>query len=370
MSSSTGLTFADTPSLLVDLDKMEANLKEMADVAADAGVALRPHVKTHKSPELARLQLEYGAAGITVAKIGEAEVMADAGITDIRIAYPIVGQAKLGRLGRLLRSADVSVSLDSAEVAEGLSNLGQRMSRRIPILLKVNTGLDRVGSLPGQESLRLAEQIGALPGIELVGLLTHEGHALRSRSREEAKERAVRAGEAIVQTAELLRGSGFNIREVSVGSTPTPRDNAHVSGVTEIRPGTYIFNDLNEMTIGVATEATVALTVLATVVSIPADDRAIIDAGSKTLSSDGLVPAPDSGFGYIRGHPDIRIDHLTEEHGILALDAARDRLKIGQQLEIIPNHVCPVVNLADVMYGMRQGRLEREIAVLARGKNR
>ncbi|MFW6151264.1 MAG: alanine racemase [Chloroflexota bacterium] len=362
--------FRDTPSLLVDLDKMEANLKEMADVAADAGVALRPHVKTHKSPGLARLQLDYGAAGITVAKIGEAEVMADAGITDIRIAYPIVGEAKLARLERLMERADVSISLDSIEAARGLSDLGERLGRQIPILLKVNTGLDRVGSLPGQESLRLAEQIGALPGVDLVGLLTHEGHALRSHSRDEAKERAVRAGEAMVQTAELLRGSGFDIREVSVGSTPTARDIAYVSGVTEIRPGTYIFNDLNEMTIGVATEATVALTVLATVVSIPADNRAIIDAGSKTLSTDGLVPAPDSGFGYVRGHPDIRIDHLTEEHGILFLDAARDKLNIGEQLEIIPNHVCPVVNLADVMYGMRRGKLEREIPVSARGKNR
>ena len=364
------LGYLDTPSLLVDIDKMERNLQEMADVAADAGVRLRPHIKTHKSPLLAKRQIELGAHGITVAKIGEAEVMAVAGITDIRIAYPIVGEPKLVRLGKLMEKADISISIDSYAAARGLSDLGQRVGKLIRVLLKINTGLDRVGVTP-EEAPEVAAQIASLPGIELIGILTHEGHALKESSVEGARKCALQAGEAMVQTAEQLRRAGIGIEEVSVGSTPTAREIAYVSGITEIRPGTYIFNDFNEMTLGVANEDTCALTVLATVVSIPAEDRAVIDAGSKTLSSDLLAPTSGGpGYGYIKGYPDVRVDHLTEEHGMLSLKDARTRMEIGQRLEIIPNHVCPVVNLADVMYGMRKGVFDKQIDVLARGKNR
>jgi len=366
----SGLDYRDTPSLLVDVDKMERNLKEMADVAARAGVALRPHVKTHKSPALALRQLALGARGITVAKIGEAEVMADAGIRDIRIAFPIVGEQKLKRLAKLMERADVSVSLDSVEAARGLSDLGGRLGRRIPILLKINSGLNRVGILP-EEAPAVAAAIDKLPGVRLVGILTHEGQALREPSREAARQVALTAGRVMVELAEQLRRAGIGIDEVSVGSTPTARDIAFVPGVTEIRPGTYVFNDLNEWTIGVATEETCALTVLATVVSIPSNDRAVLDAGSKTLSSDLLSP-PSSrkGYGYIKGYPDITIARLTEEHGILALQDAKTRLKIGQQVEIIPNHICPVVNLARVMYLMRNGACEEEVEITAALKNR
>jgi D-serine deaminase-like pyridoxal phosphate-dependent protein len=174
-----------------------------------------------------------------------------------------------------------------------------------------------------------------------------------------------------VDTAEQMRAAGLDIQEVSVGSTTTAREIAYVPGITEIRPGTYIFNDLNELTIGVATEEMCALTVHATVVSIPSDDRAILDAGSKALTSDLLAP-PSSrgGHGYIKGYPDVKIARLTEEHGILELQNARKRFKIGQRVEIIPNHVCPVVNLADVMYLMRKGQCEGQVEILARGKSR
>ena len=175
----------------------------------------------------------------------------------------------------------------------------------------------------------------------------------------------------MVETAQRLRQGGIAIEVVSVGATPTARDIARVPGITEIRPGTYIFNDLNEMTLGVATEETCALTVLATIVSIPADDRAVFDAGAKTLSSDLLSP-PSSrkGYGYIKGYPDVIIARLNEEHGILSLQDARRRLKIGQQVEIIPNHICPVVNLARVMYLMRNGVCEGSVEVTAAAKNR
>ncbi len=371
MSSHELYPFLDTPALVLGLDKMEANLKEMADIARDAGVKLRPHTKTHKSPYLAKLQLEYGASGITVAKLGEAEVMADAGIKDICIAYPICGEIKLSRLKRLLEKADISISLDSVEVAKGISVVGEEIGRQIPVLLKINIGLNRCGVLPGEEALALARQIAPLPGVNLVGILTHEGQVLsKERSLEGVKGSAIEAGEGMVKTADLLCSRGIDIREVSVGSTPTARYIAYVPGITEIRPGTYIFNDLNEITCGVVTEDACAVTVLVTVVSIPADDRAIIDAGSKTLSSDPLAHKERPGFGYIKGHPDITVDHMTEEHGILHLKNARKNLSIGERLEIIPNHICPVGNLADKFYGIRDGILEREIPILARGRNR
>lgn len=363
--------FLDTPALVLNLDRMEANLKEMADIARDAGVKLRPHAKTHKSPALAKLQLESGASGITVAKLGEAEVMADAGMTDICIAYPICGEIKLSRLKELLEKADVSISLDSVEVARGISAVGEKIGRRISILLKINTGLNRCGVLPGEEALALAQQIAPLPGLDLMGILTHEGHILfKERTLEGVRNSAIQAGEEMVGTANLLRSRGINVREVSVGSTPTARYIASVPGITEIRPGTYIFNDLNEITCGVATEDTCAVTVLVTVVSIPAHDRALIDGGSKTLSSDPLAHQEKRGFGYIKDHPDITVDHMTEEHGILHLKNASETLKIGERLEIIPNHICPVTNLADKFHAVRNGILEREIPILARGKNR
>jgi D-serine deaminase-like pyridoxal phosphate-dependent protein len=363
------LSYLDTPSLLIDVDRMERNLKEMADIAADAGVALRPHIKTHKSPTLALRQIELGARGVTVAKIGEADVMADAGIKNIRIAYPIVGPEKLARLARLMKRAEVSISLDSIEVARGLSQLGTSIGKKIPILLKINTGLARVGVTP-PEAVPLGRQLAALPGVDLVGILTHEGQAMRERSLEGAKRAAREAGKIMVDTAEQMRAAGLNIREVSVGSTATAREIAYVRGVTEIRPGTYVFNDVNEITVGVASEETCALTVHATIVSIPADDRAILDAGSKTLTSDLLGGSPSNGYGFIKGYPNVKIARLTEEHGILELQHARQTFEVGQRVEIIPNHVCPVVNLTDVMYLMRNGECEGQVEVLARGKSR
>lgn len=360
----------DTPAVLVDLDRMEANIREMSEVARTAGVALRPHIKTHKSAEIARLQLQHGAIGITVAKLGEAEVMADAGIGNIRIAYPILGELKLRRLRALAERCDVSLSLDSIEVAEGISRLGCEMGIRFRVLLKINTGLNRTGVLPGEAALSMADQIGQLKGLALVGILTHEGHVVMlAHDRAEVRKYSMEVGRVMVQTRERLAEAGIDVEEVSVGSTPSARDIAGVPGVTEIRPGTYIFNDVNEITSGVATEDSCALSVLATVVSVPSDDRAVIDAGSKVLSSDRIAHPGVEGYGRVRDYPDVAIDRLNEEHGMLRLSEARARFKVGQRLEVIPNHVCPVVNLTDAMWGVRNGRVERRITVDARGRS-
>jgi D-serine deaminase-like pyridoxal phosphate-dependent protein len=359
----------DTPAVIVDLEKLEINLSAMAEQARSSGVKLRPHTKTHKSPWIAHLQLRHGACGITVAKLGEAEVMVNAGIEDILIAYPIWGEAKLKRLSRLLDRARVSLSLDSMEVAEGLALLGRKRGTSIPIYLEIDTGMERCGLKPGEEARALCRKLDTLKGITLLGLLTHAGHAYGVKNREELQRIGRREGELLVGLREVLRREdGIQIEEISVGSTPTARITMHVAGVTEVRPGTYVFNDVGQMKIGVATFDTCAASVLVTVVGRPAPNRVIIDAGSKTFSSDKREGM--EGYGVIKGRSHISFVRMSEEHGILLSDEEAENLKIGDRLEIIPNHICACVNLSDEIYGVRDGRLEWVIPVSARGRVR
>jgi len=357
----------DTPSLLIDLDTLERNIDEMAAVARAAGVRLRPHTKTHKSPEIARMQVEAGATGITVAKLGEAEVMADAGLDDLVIAFPLVGERKLARLRELLDRADVAVSLDAVEVAEGVGRVGKDLGRDVPVLVEVDTGLHRMGREAGEPSARLALDIAGVPGVEVIGLLTHAGHAYRATDAEELRAIATREGLDLVDTAERCEREGLRIREISVGSTPTARVAATVPGVTEIRPGTYVFNDVQQLRLGIATEETCAARVLTTVVARPTGDRFLIDGGTKTFSSDGGDGPPFPGRGVVAGRPDLVLDFMSEEHGVghLVGDA---ELRIGERLEVIPLHVCSATNLFDAAFGIRNGIVEREIAIAARGK--
>lgn len=359
----------DTPSLLVDLDVLERNIEEMAGVARDAGVRLRPHTKTHKCPEIAAMQVAAGAAGITVAKLGEAEVMADAGLDDLLVAYPIVGPAKLDRLRGLLGRVDVRVSLDSVEVAEGIGSVGTAIGRPVPVLVEVDVGLHRLGRPPGDATADLVARIARVPGVEMVGLLTHAGNAYRARDAAELRTMAEHEALDLLETAERCAAAGVEIRDVSIGSTPTARIGATVPGVTEIRPGTYVFNDVTMMRLGVATERDCALSVLATVVARPVSDRFVIDAGSKALTSDGSTDGPFPGRGIAKDRPELRLDFLSEEHGVgqLPEDAS---LSIGDRLRIIPLHACGCANMFDVAYGIRGGEVERELQILGRGKVR
>ena len=358
----------DTPALLFDLDAMERNLSEMAAIARDAGVALRPHTKTHKCPEIARMQTDLGARGITVAKLGEAEVMADAGFDDLLIAYPIVGESKLRRLRGLSERARVRVSLDSVEVAEGIGAVGLDLGKPMEVLVEVDTGHHRMGRPPGQPSAELVVEISRVLGVEMVGLLTHAGHAYRAGSVAEVEAIAEREAGELVQTAERCERAGVPIREISVGSTPTGRMVAADAGVSEIRPGTYVFNDVQQMRLGTATEAACAARVLATVVALPWGNRFVIDAGSKALSSDGGEGPPYPGRGVVAERPDLRLDALTEEHGIGTRDPAGAPLAIGDRVEVIPVHVCGCVNLFDVAYGVRDGTVDRTLEIAGRGK--
>ncbi|NOU96169.1 amino acid processing protein [Paenibacillus sp. LMG 31456] len=357
----------DTPAIVIDLDRLDANLRWTAELAAKAGVRLRPHTKTHKSLWLAGEQLRHGAAGITVAKLGEAEVMVEGGIDDILIAFPIVGRLKLERLGRLLQRASVYVSVDSYEAAHSLSELGEQLKLRIPLYLDVNSGLNRCGKQPGDETAELALQIAKLRGIKLAALMTHAGHAYGKSSPDDCLEVARTEAEALIESQRVLRRKGVEVNELSVGSTPTSKFIGQLagSGITEMRPGAYVFGDGSQLYPGLIEERECAMRIVATVVSTPRPGTVIIDAGSKTLTND--ISPHRSGFGLIPKHPEIRIERLSEEHGILSVPDGIT-FRIGDRLSIIPNHCCAVVNLHDQLIGLREGNIERMIQVNGRGQ--
>jgi D-serine deaminase-like pyridoxal phosphate-dependent protein len=322
----------DTPALLIDAGRMRANIEAMAAAARAGGVALRPHAKTHKMIEVAALQLAAGATGLTVAKLGEAEVFADGGCEDILIAYPLVGDAKLERLAALARRARVSVALDSLEVARAIAGSGAGVRVRI----EVDTGQHRAG-VPPSDVAGLAREVAAL-GLTVEGVMTHEGQAYG------AQDLAAATHDAVAKMLEAA--ASLHAPVISVGSTPTARYAAEEPGVTEIRPGTYVFQDRTQIAHGAAAEHDLAAFVLATVVSRPAPDRAVVDAGTKVLSSDRLnAPGAPVDYGAIdgTGWPLVR---ASEEHGVVAVPPGA-RLDVGAQVRIVPNHVCPVINLFD-----------------------
>ena len=360
--SSAGATLAelDTPALLVDLDVLEANLAEMAAVAGRAGVRLRPHTKTHKSPEIARMQVEAGAAGITCAKLGEAEVMADAGLDDLLIAYPLVGEGKLRRLrrpaGAVAGPGEPGLGRGGRGArpasAAGSAATSRSWSRSTP-------GCTASAARPARPPPSWSADLARVPGVRVVGLLTHAGHAYRARTPEELRRLAEREVLDLVETAELCRGQGIDLPEVSVGSTPTARAGAFVDGVTEIRPGTYALNDATMVRLGVATEASTAAHVLVTVVARPTGERFVVDAGSKCFTTDNMGAVPD--WLVVAGRPDLHMDFLSEEHGVGHRGGAGD-VRIGERLRVIPSHACTTMNMFDVAYGVRGGRVERELA--------
>ncbi len=357
----------DTPCLVVDLDRLERNIAEMAEYARTHGLALRPHLKTHKTAEIARAQRAHGVVGFTCAKITEAEAFAAAGVLDdVLIAYQIVGDQKIERLLRLAERVQVTVAVDSVAVAEPLSRAALARGMRLDVVIEVDTGLRRAGVEPGEPVLRLAREISQMPGLRLRGLMTHEGHAGRASTAEELERLARMAGEAMVGSAELLRREGIPVDVVSVGSTPAAFATTRVPGITEMRPGTYVFYDAAAFRFGRIGPDRVALRVLATVISRPAPDRAVIDAGSKTLTYDPPPPGR-TGYGYVVEYPDAVISRLSEEHGVLEFPPETKGPPVGERIEIIPNHVCPVVNLQDELFVVRGGEFVGTWRVIARG---
>jgi D-serine deaminase-like pyridoxal phosphate-dependent protein len=356
----------DTPSLVIDMDILQRNITSMQKVADDAGIKLRPHTKTHKTPLIAHMQIKAGARGITVAKLGEAEVMYAAGVDDILIAFPLQGASKLERLLHLAERANIRVSLDSRKVAQDISDAAQKRGMKIGVYVEVDVGLGRVGTSHHEGARDFVREIVELPGIELLGIMTHAGHAHKATSVEEIAQYGKEEGEWMVETADLIRADGIEVREISVGSTPTARFSSQIKGVTEMRPGTYVFYDTTQVMKYACTWDDCAETVLATVV-VKHPDRLIFDCGSKTLSSDG---APNGLYGTVKGFPQLEIWRLNEEHATVRIAGDGPLPNIGDKVEIIPNHACGTVNMHDSFFAVSKDEVIGEYAIQARGKIR
>jgi D-serine deaminase-like pyridoxal phosphate-dependent protein len=369
VSRSVGSVSGGTPYVLIDGPKMERNILKMADVASENRVALRPHVKTHKIPGIAREQLEAGATGITVATLSEAEVMADSGIEDIFIAYPLVTEAKIREAVRLSERVRLVLGVDSLEGARRLSSAAEDST--LEIRLEVDTGLRRTGVLY-DGAVGLASEIEAIRNLDLTGIYTYRGAVLGGSKTLEFEKAGLEEGQLMVSLADQMRERGIGVDEVSVGSTPTAEYVAKVDGVTEIRPGTYVFYDRMQARLGACSLDECAAVVECTVVSRPAPDLVIIDGGSKTFATDvgpGAEPLNLEGYGHVVRYPEAVLDRLTEEHGMLSVDEECD-LEVGVTLQIIPNHICSTVNLHDEVYIAREGGSVEETRVAARGKVR
>ena len=344
----------DTPCILIDLGLMESNLRRMADYCRKHGLNLRPHTKTHKSPDIARLQVAQGFPGITCAKVGEAEVMVENGLTDILVAYPVVGPIKVQRLCRLAKKAKITVALDSLEVAEGITSEAVRQGVTIDVLAEMNVGMNRVGVETPDQLVSLAEQISRMKGLLLRGIACYPGNLFRPPA--EQLDALRQLGGLLSDARARFRAKGLDERWVSGGSTPTAYQSHLVEGLTEIRPGMYPFNDRNLVGAEICALDQCALHVMTTVVSTAVRDRAMIDGGSKTFSSDRYIPAgprADPTFGMIRDDENILFYGMSEEHGHLDVSRAKTSLRIGQRLRVMPNHVCPTVNLHEKLYGFR-----------------
>lgn len=358
----------DTPALVVSEDILHRNIAGMAAFGAGVGVSLRPHIKTHKTVEIARLQVAAGAIGVTCAKVGEAEVMVDeAGVEDVLLAYPTIGEPKYRRLVALMERARIVVATDSLEAVRMMSAAMTRYDRTLDVMLEVNTGQHRSGVTVGPEAVAMALEVARLPNLHLVGIMTHEGHA-NSAPPDTIEGIAIAAGEAMVETAEEIRSHGIDLPTVSVGSTPAAFFTPTVDGVTEMRPGTYVFNDVSAFRYGRFGVEDCAARFVATVVSRPAPERAVLDTGAKSLAMDPSRAHP--GHGYIVGHPDVTIVKLSEEHGVCEIPDGEAGFAVGDRVEVIPNHVCPTVNLMDELLIARDGQIVDAWKVAARGKVR
>jgi D-serine deaminase-like pyridoxal phosphate-dependent protein len=351
-----------TPGLVLDLDILDRNLAEMVGIARSAGVELWPHAKTHRIAELGRYQIERGATGLCVAKLGEAEAFAAAGITRLFVANPVVGDDKAARAVALHRRIDLTLATDTVEAAAGIGRIFAEAGERVKMMLAVDSGLGREGVRP-QAAPEVGAAIHGLPGVELVGIYTHEGTTYGATDEADLARRSVTAGEAMVAAAESIRARGVPLPIVSVGASASAREIAHVPGITHIRPGIFAFNDVGQIALGNASLSTTAVRVVATVTSHPDPERACIDAGSKSLSGD-LVPASAHrdefpGYGMLVNAPGWVLERLSEEHGWLRWrgTGAPSPLPVGTRLEIVPNHVCMAFVMLRRASVVRGGRL-------------
>jgi D-serine deaminase-like pyridoxal phosphate-dependent protein len=362
-----------TPAVLIESSRLTNNLSKMQAAVNARGIRLRPHAKTHKSPHIARLQIERGAVGICCAKLGEAEVFADAGFSDIRLPYPL-NPVNADRVFALAGRIALSFIVDDPAVAQAWSKLAEERGRTLDVLIKVDVGFHRCGIDPDSPAAAgTVRAVAAMPGLRFRGLLSHAGNGYHASSEGEAREVAAREAQIL---RDLVAAAGVACEEISVGATPTARFSVEEHGITEMRPGNYAYFDRTQVALGAAAWEDCALTVLARVVSRPARDRIIFDSGSKTLTNDGA-----RGFTNMPGHgavlrdlgggepdPALVIERLSEEHATVRVVEGDSPLRTGALVRIVPNHSCVVSNLVDQVWLVDGERVVERLPVAARGR--
>lgn len=353
-----------TPALLVDLDKMEQNIKKMAQFFQDKKANLRPHIKTHKTPAIAHKQIKAGAIGVTCQKLAEAEVMADVGIKDILISNEIVEPQKIKRLVNLSKHTDLKVAVDNSRNILNFASAAKDKGVTLGVLVEVNIGMNRCGVSPGEPALELAQKIHQQPYLEFLGLMGYEGHTVFIQSYEERKRKAEEALRLLIDTKRFLGENGLKCRIVSGGGTGTFSITGSYPGITEVQAGNYVTMDTKYASIeGVGEKFEQALTLLTTVISRPTPGRAVLDIGMKAVSTD-------------TGPPELicpgraRVGHLSEEHTPVDIldDIAGEKLQVGTKIELAPAHGCTTFNLHDQVYGIRNNEVESIWEIKARGE--
>jgi D-serine deaminase-like pyridoxal phosphate-dependent protein len=355
----------ETPAAIVDLDRLDANLRRAADYAAKHRLRLRPHVKTHKSPRIAGEQLRLGAHGLTCATPFEAEVMATVS-DDLLIAYPPVGAARARRIASLPPEVRLTVALDSSRALREMSAAARQAGRTVGVYVELDLGMHRVGVPVIDEAIALAREVEAEAGLTFDGLAFYPGHVREPVNEQDDKLAAM--AQALDTALTRFAAAGLSPRVVSGGSTPTLWRTHELPGVTEMRPGTYVYNDRTTAAIGACAWEDCALTVLATVVSTAVPGQAVIDAGTKSLGREPVRGAEGEGFGQLLEHPEVVVARMSEEHGVLDLSRSSWRPEVGERVRVVPNHVCIVVHLNDQVYGVRGDVVETSWPVAARGR--
>ena len=343
----------ETPVPVIDIGIVERNLRRWQARCDATGLANRPHIKTHKLKPLALAQVDLGAKGITVQKLGEAEVMADAGIADMLLTFNVVGRHKLERLASLMQRTDIRVVADNAAVLDGLAHAASAAGRDLTVLIECDTGAARNGVQSPQDAASLAKAIDGTAGLRFGGLMTLPKNGARAQM-----------AAFLDEARQLLSKAGLAAETVSSGGSPDMWKDDGLEHVNEYRAGTYVYNDRMQVASGAVTYDDCALSVLATVVSTPTNDRAMIDAGSKSLTSDLLG---QEGYGEVRSLDGARVYNMSEEHGFLDVSRINDKPKVGDLVRITPNHVCPVTNLFDKVVLVRGSEVLGAVKVDARG---
>ena len=362
-SWATSLDQLETPVPVVDLDRLERNLDRMAEYTGAHRLALRPHTKTHKSPRIGAEQVRRGALGLTCATPLEAEVMASV-CDNLLLAYPPVGDPKLRRILSLPEHVNLTVALDSVESAEQLARAAAERGRTVGVYVELDIGMHRVGVAGAEELLSLVRFVAERPPLVYRGIEFYPGHI---RGGDTTVRQIDRLQLDLAETLGILERAGLSPPAVSGGSTPTVWQSHRIEGLTEIRPGTYVYNDRVTVLAGACEWNDCALSVLATVVSTAVSGQAVVDTGSKSLGREPSGTAED-GFGALLDRPEVRVARLSEEHGILDLGATGWRPRIGERVRIVPNHVCVAVHLHEAIYGVRGDAVETGWPVTARGR--